>query len=141
MERHRVLQFQSPAAVRDRSVRLRSAPLSIISVGRDPAILHRRECILANDSGLSVRSVMPEDAEKWARSTEPHLWIFCSTIELPRLVHLACAVRRHSPTSRLLLMAGSRPPGFEVSLFHKTIPPLEGPEFLLNTVSHLAVAV
>ena len=84
---------------------------------------------------------MPEEAEKLARDSEPHLWIFCSTIELPRLVHLACTIRRNSPSSRLLLMEGSRRPGFELSLFHKAIPPLEGPDFLLNTVSHLAIAV
>ena len=141
MEKNNVLEFQRPAAARHRSEALRRVPLTIISVGRDPEVLRRRECILANHSDLSVRSVMPEEAEKWARTAEPHLWIFCSTIELPRLVHLACTIRRYSPSSRLLLMEGSRPTGFEVSLFHKAIPPLEGPDFLLNTVSHLAVAV
>lgn len=139
MEHKQVLEFKKPAALRNRH--LHRAPLGIISVGRDPEVLRRRECILTSDSGLSIRSIMPEEAEKWARSPDPHLWIFCSTIELPRLVHLACTVRRHSPASRLLLMVGSRAPGFEVSLFHKAIPPLEGPDFLLNTVSHLAVAV
>lgn len=141
MEKTNVLEFHRPAAGRDRNNRLRRVPLSIISVGRDPEVLRRRECILAAESNLSVRSVMPEEAEKWARSPEPHLWIFCSTIELPRLVHLASTIRRYSPASRLLLMVGSRRPGFEVSLFHKTVPPLEGPDFLLNTVSHLSVAV
>lgn len=140
MENHKVLEFQRPAAARDRSDKLRRAPLAIISVGRDPEVLRRRECILGSQSELSVRSVMPEEAEKWARSPEPRLWIFCSSIELPRLVHLACTIRRYSPASRLLLMVGSRPPGFEVSLFHKAVPPLEGPDFLLNTVSRLALA-
>lgn len=141
MQNHKVLEFQRPSAARNHGVKLHRAPLSIISVGRDPEVLRRRECILASQSDLCVRSVMPEEAEKLARSSEPHLWIFCSTIELPRLVHLACTIRRNSPSSRLLLMEGSRRPGFEVSLFHKAIPPLEGPDYLLNTVSHLAIAV
>lgn len=136
MQNNKVLEFQR----RDRR-QMQVAPLTILSVGRDPEVLRRRENVLSSQSDLSVRSLTPEDAEKWARSPEAHLWIFCSTIELPRLVHLASTVRRYSPTSRLLLMEGARRPGFEVHLFHRAIPPLEGPEFLLNTVSHLAIAV
>jgi hypothetical protein len=136
MQSKKVLEFRP----RDRS-KTQAAPLTIVSVGRDPEILRRREAVLSSQSQLSVRSVTPEDAEKWARSPDPHLWIFCSTIELPRLVHLASTVRRHSPTSRLLLMEGARQPGFEVQLFHRAIPPLEGPDFLLSTVSDLAIAV
>jgi hypothetical protein len=136
MQTKKVLEFRQ----RDRS-QTNATPLTIFSVGRDPEILRRREAVLSSQSHLSVRSLTPEDAEKWARSPEPHVWIFCSTIELPRLVHLASTVRRHSPSSRLLLMEGARQPGFELQLFHKAIPPLEGPDFLLSTVSTLAIAV
>lgn len=136
MQNKKVLEFHK----RDR-MQVQAAPLTIVSVGRDPEVLRRRESVLSSQSDLSVRSVTPEDAERWARSSEPHLWIFCSTIELPRLVHLASTVRRYSPSSRLLLMEGARRPGFELQLFHRAIPPLEGPEFLLMAVSHLAVAV
>lgn len=137
----KVLEFPKLHGSRDRSHNFPAVPLAVISVGRDPEVLRRRQNILAGQSYLSVRSVTPEDAEKWARSSEPHLWIFCSTIELPRLVQLACTVRRFSPASRLLLMTGTRPPGFERSLFHMAVPPLEGPDRLLNTVRQLAVAV
>lgn len=135
MQNKKILEFHT----RDR--RPRPTPLAIISVGRDPEILRRRENVLSSQSGLSVRSLTPEEADKWARSPEPRLWIFCSSIELPRLVHLASMVRRHSPSSRLLLMEGARASGFELQLFHKAIPPLEGPDFLLDTVNHLAIAV
>jgi hypothetical protein len=136
MQNKKVLKFRTP----ETSPKL-PAPLTIISVGRDPEILRRRENVLSSQSEFSVRSLMPEEAEQWARSPEPRLWIFCSSIELPRLVHLASSVRRHSPSSRLLLMEGARRPGFELQLFHQAIPPLEGPDFLLNAVSHLAIAV
>lgn len=140
MQPQKVVDIRRPSAP-NVPARVGSAPLSVLSVGRDPEILRRRERVIASQSDLSVRSLTPEEAERWARSPEARLWIFCSTIELPRLVHLACCVRRYSPASRLLLMEGARAPGFELSLFHRAIPPLEGPDFLVNAVSHLAVAV
>jgi hypothetical protein len=117
----------------------RSSPLPILSVGRDAEILRRRERVLVSRSTLSIRSVNPKEAEATARSSAPHLWIFCSTIELPQLVYLACSVRRYCPASRLLLLQGSRPPGFEVSLFHQVLAPGEDTDVFLDTISRLAL--
>lgn len=38
-------------------------------------------------------------------------------------------------------MAGPRAPGSELSLFPRAIPPLQGPDFVVNAASHLAVAI
>jgi hypothetical protein len=132
------MQNRTPA--RDR-VCVRTFPLEIYSVGRDREILRRRERTIAGRSELRVRSLSPEEAEKSVRDPEARLWIFCHTIELGRLVHLACCVRRYSPASRLVLMRSRREPGFERSLFHRIVPALDGPELLIDAVSHLAVAV
>jgi hypothetical protein len=132
--------MQIPAAGRDR-VSVRSCPLEIYLVGRNREILRRRERVIAGRSQLSVRSLTPEEAEKQVRNAEARLWIFCHTVDLATLVHLACCVRRHSPGSRLVLMQGRREPGFEKSLFHQIVPALDGPDFLVQAVSHLAVAV
>jgi hypothetical protein len=140
MEARNLIAMQSPAAARDR-VDVRPCPLEVYSVGRDQEILRRRERVLAGRSQLSVRSLTLDQAEKRVRDTEARLWIFCHSIDLGSLVHLACCVRRHSPESRLVLMRGRRAPGFEASLFHQIVPMLEGPEALIDVVSHLAVAV
>jgi hypothetical protein len=140
MEDEEVVMLQSPAAGRDRA-HVRACPREIYSVGSDREILRRRERMLAGRSQLSVRSMLPDEAEKQVRDAEPRLWIFCHTIDLARLVHLAGCVRRHSPESRLVLTRGRRAPGFEQSLFHQIVPALEGPESLIDAVSHLAVAV
>lgn len=135
-----VIAMQSPAATRDR-VHVRTCPMEIYLVGSDPQILRRRERMLAGCSQLSVRSLNPDEAEKFVRDAAGRLWIFCQTVDLARLVHLACCVRRHSPESRLVLMRGRRAAGFEKSLFHQVVPTLDGPESLIDAVSHLAVAV
>jgi hypothetical protein len=135
-----VAAMQSLAEPRD-CMHVRSSPLEVISVGRDPEILRRRQRSIAGRSQLMVRSLTPDEAEKQVRDTEPRLWIFCYTIELGRLIHLACCVRRHSPASRLMLMQGRRQPGFEKSLFHLIVPAFEGQGLLIDAVSHLAVAV
>jgi hypothetical protein len=139
MSTQKVLEFRS-ATKSQEQFQAQPSPQAILSVGRNMGILRRRERVIAAQSGLPVQSMTPEEANKWTRSEEPHLWIFCSTIELSMLVHLACAVRRYSPRSRLLLMEGKRPPGFEAALFHWAIKPLEGPEILLDAVTHLSVA-
>jgi hypothetical protein len=140
MEAKNVIAMQSPAAARDR-VQVRPCPLEVFSVGRDREILRRRERAIAEPSDLLVRSLTPEEAEKQVRDAEARLWIFCHSIDLGTLIHLACCVRRHSPRSRLVLMRGRRQPGFEASLFHQIVPALEGPQSLVDAVSHLAVAV
>lgn len=140
MSLHNVIEFRQPKVHRDKT-HVRSAPLSILSVGRNPEILRTRQRVLTVNSDLDVRSMTPEEAEPWARATAPRVWIFCSSIELPRLVHLACTVRRYCPESRLLLLEGPRDPGFAITLFHRVLQPLEGPDVLLEAVSHLAVAV
>ena len=105
-----VLEFpRDPVLVsrKDRIVR-RAEPLSVISVGRDQTLLRIREDLIVRRSDLRVRSVDPEQAEDLARSSEARLWIFCFTIELPRLVYLACSVRQCSAHSKFLRLRGPR---------------------------------
>lgn len=139
-DKDNLVTMQNPATAHDR-VHVRSSPLEVYSVGRNREILRRREGVIAGRSELLVRSFSPEEAEKFVRDTEARLWIFCHTIDLGRLIHLACCVRRYSPASRLVLMRGAHEPGFEKSLFHQIVPALDGPESLIDVVSHLAVAV
>jgi hypothetical protein len=140
MEDKNLIAVQNPAAARDR-VQVRPHPLEVFLIGRNPELLRRRERAIAGRSQLSVRSLTPEEAEKQVRDAEARLWIFCQSVDLGSLIHLACCVRRHSPQSRLVLMRGRREPGFEGSLFHRIVPALEGPDLLIDAVSHLAVAV
>lgn len=138
MASRHLVESAHPLSLKD-SRCIRSSPLPILSVGRDPEILMRRESVLASHSTLPIRSMNPEESEKWARSSTAHLWIFCSTIELSRLVYLACSIRRYSPASRLLLLQGNRTPGFETALFHQVLPPAAETDFFLDTVSRLAL--
>jgi hypothetical protein len=137
MELTSLLEFPNIGSRQDK-VCARLSPLSVLSVGRDPELLLRRERILREHSDLSIRSMNPEEAEKWARSASPRLWIFCGSIEISRLVYLACSVRRYSRHSRLVLES-ARPPGFEASLFDGIIRSGEGAEALLEAVSRFAV--
>jgi hypothetical protein len=89
---------------------------------------------------MTIRSMNPEEAESWARRTDPHLWIFCSTIELPKAVYLACSIRRYSAASKLLLLEGSRTIGFEGQLFHQVLNPVQSVEAFLDAVSHFGLA-
>lgn len=130
---------QNIAPVKDK-VGVRNSPLSIFSVGRDKELLRLRERSIASRSDLQVRSFSPEEAEAPARGPGAHLWVFCSSVELPRLVYLACSIRRYSPDSRLLLLKNSRQSGFEDSLFHWVLPASDGIEALLDAISTLAVA-
>lgn len=128
-------------AVRGRDVlQLREFPLSIFSVGRDPELLRQREHLINSRSDLRICSLTPEEAEAPARSGEAHLWIFCSSIELPKLAYLASSVRRYSAGSRLLLFKGVRRPGFEDSLFHWILGADDDFEDFLAAVSSLALA-
>jgi hypothetical protein len=136
----KIIAMQRLTAGCDR-VQVRSHPLEVFSVGRDRELLRRRERAIAGRSELLVRSLTPEEAEKQVRDAQARLWIFCHSIDLGTLIHLACCVRRHSPQSPLVLMRGRRQPGFEATLFHQIVPALEGPEMLIDAVSHLAVAV
>lgn len=126
--------------VRSDSVHVRSTPLRILSVGRDPAILQLREQVICSRSDLSVRSLTPEEADTWTQRPNPHLWIFCHTLETRTLVYLACRVLRFSPESRLLLLHGGQRIGFEASLFHKVIRPVSGEEVFLDTLAAMATA-
>lgn len=119
---------------------MRHFPLSIFSVGRDQELLRQRERIIAARSDLRVRSLTPEEAEDPARGTTPHLWIFCNSIEVAKLVYLACSIRRYSPDSRLLRLKGALQNSFEDSLFHWVLPASEGIDSFLKAVSTLAVA-
>lgn len=119
---------------------MRHFPLTIFSVGRDQELLRQRERIIAARSDLRVRSMTPEEAEAPARGTTPHLWIFCDSIEIAKLVYLACSIRRYSPNSRLLRLKGALQSSFEDSLFHWILPASEGIDPFLQAVNTLAVA-
>jgi len=140
MNEDHIVPMQRPVMGRDR-MQVRPRPREVYLVGRDREILRKREQVIAGRSQLSVRSFSPEEAEKFVRDQEARLWIFCYTIDLGRLVHLACCARRHSPGSRLVLIRGRREPGFEATLFHQIVPALNAPGSLIDAVSHLAVAV
>ncbi|MGC2635587.1 MAG: hypothetical protein WA294_00300 [Acidobacteriaceae bacterium] len=102
-------------------------------------LLQSREEIILSRSDLRIRTLTPEDAETPARDTDPRVWIFCSSIELPKVVYLACSIRRYSPASRLLLIKKVERPAFEDSLFHRVIPAAEGIDSFLDAISSLAV--
>lgn len=140
MNTDQISSFRGPRIRTDR-VQLRSTPLSIISVGRDAEILRLRQEVICGRSDLSVRSFSPEEAEPWTHRPEPHLWIFCYTVELPRLVYLSCRVLRFSPESKLLLLEGRQRTGFEASLFHQVLRRTEGEGPFLDALERLAVAV
>ncbi|HEX4066742.1 MAG TPA: hypothetical protein VHZ09_12025 [Acidobacteriaceae bacterium] len=89
---------------------------------------------------MRIRSLTPEEAETPARCSDAHLWVFCNTIELPKLAYLASSVRRYSAGSRLLLFKGGRRPGFEDSLFHWILGADDDFEDFFAAVSNLAVA-
>jgi len=82
----------------------------------------------------------PEEAEALARGRTPHLWIFCNSVEIAKLVYLACSIRLYSPDSRLLRLKGALHSSFEDSLFHWILPASEGIDSFLQAVSTLAVA-
>lgn len=117
----------------------RSIPRPILLVGRDKALLQSRQEIILSRSDLRIRALTPEDAEAAARAADERVWIFCSSIELPKVVYLACSVRRYSPASRLLLIKRVDRPAFEDSLFHRVIPAAEGIESFLDALSSLAL--
>ena len=132
------LVFRCITAARDQA-RVRAFPLSILSVGRDRELLRQREEAIRSRSDLPVRSMTPEEAESLTRSPKGYVWIFCASIELSRMVYLACSVRRYSRESRLVL-DGARKVGFERSLFHRIVRAEDPEETLLDAVSCLAVA-
>jgi hypothetical protein len=117
-----------------------SGRLAIVSVGRDPEILRQRQDFIRSQANLAIHSITPEEADAQSHRNEPHLWVFCHTIELPRLVYLACRVLRFSPDSRLILLEGQHRVGFESSLFHSVIRPRDGAEVFLKAVAQLSAA-
>jgi hypothetical protein len=138
MDVSNVLELPRVDSRRDK-ICARSSPLRILSVGRDAELLLHRERAIREHSDLSVRSLSPEEAEKFARSEEPRLWIFCGSIEISRLVYLACSVRRYSRHSRLVLDS-ARPAGFESTLFDCILRSGQETDALLEAVSRLVLA-
>lgn len=118
----------------------RNSPLPVILIGRDRNLLRFREKAISERSDLNVQIVDPDVAEPMARSAIARIWIFCSSLEISRVVYLACSVRRYSPDSRLILIKNSLKDGFEDFLFHWIGCAADGIEPLLNGVSTLAVA-
>lgn len=139
MRSRNLVGIRSARTGRDRAP-VRSAPRSIISVGNDPELLRLRQQVISSQSSLSVYSLSPDEAAPWSARTEPRLWVFCHTVELSRLVYLACRVLRFSPESRLILLEGNQRIGFESSLFHIVLRPSDGVERFLDAVTTLAVA-
>jgi hypothetical protein len=139
MRSEKVVSFRSARTGKDRAP-VRPAPRSIISVGKDPELLRLRQQVIKSQSNLSVRSMTPEEADAWTTRPEPHVWVFCHTVELPRLVYLACRVLRFSPESRLILLEGRQRIGFESSLFHTVLRPSDGVEGFLEALMNLSVA-
>ncbi len=95
-------------------------PLPVISVGRDRALLMKRQTAL-EQRGIGVQSVAPEQAEFPAHDGKSRLWVLCGSIEEAALVFLACTVRRYSPASRLFLVEWMHPAGPERCLFHRVL--------------------
>jgi hypothetical protein len=114
------------------------ASLAILSVGRDQEVLKLRERMIAGRSDLTVRSITPEQAEGYARDSRLRLWIFCSTVELPKLMYLASSIRRYSPNSRLLLLDRDQLPRFGLTLFHRAVCAFDKVDSLLEAVSQMA---
>jgi hypothetical protein len=114
-------------------------PHAVISVGRNGEVLRLREGLLSS-RGRPVQSLTPEQAETEAHSADPHVWIFCSSVELFQIVYLACSIRRYSPESRLLLFEDLRLAGFEGALFHKVLKSADGPNALLTALDEMAFA-
>lgn len=138
MEITKVLEISRAGSGQDQ-VCARSAPLGIFSVGRDAELLLQRERAIRERSDLCIRSISPEEAESWAHSAKPRLWIFCGSIEISQLVYLVCCVRRYSRHSRLVLDS-PRTTGFEATLFDCVVPREKGTSALLEAVSRLALA-
>lgn len=99
---------------------LQSLPLPVISVGRDRSLLVFRQHAL-DDAGIPARTMLPEEAERLVHDQHPRVWLFCASIEISTLIYLACAIRRNSPGSRLLLVERCDVAGIERSLFHQVI--------------------
>lgn len=89
---------------------------------------------------MQMQSLNPEQAVAFVRQAVPRLWIFCGSVEAATLIHLAGAIRRYSPGSRLLLMEGADPGGPERALFHRVIGGSTAPESLVSTVRDLVQA-
>ena len=140
MRSGKVIDIRSFVEKRDQT-RVRSTPLAILSVGRNPAILELRQKVIGSRSDLHILSLTPEQAEALAQSSEPHVWVFCHTVELHKVVSLACRIRRFSPQSKLILLEKSHQAGFEASLFHRIIHPIDGVVPFLEALTHLATAV
>lgn len=108
----------------------------VVSVGRDKPLLQSRQRVLSG-AGIAVQSMTPEEAELLAGDSHPRIWVFCASIEVATLIFLACAVRRHSPESRLLLLEHKGTPGIEGCLFHQAVPIGASPEALIRAVRDL----
>jgi len=84
--------------------------------------------------GILAQSMSPEQAVAFIRQAQPRLWIFCSTVEVATLIHLAGCVQRYSPRRRLLLIEGSESSGVETPLFHRVIGAGADPDSLVSVV-------
>ena len=114
---------------------LQPLPLPVISVGRDLKLLAERQHAL-DDGGIPACTMLPQEAERLAHDDHPRVWIFCASIELSTMIYLACAIRRNSPGSHLLLIERGVAAGLERSLFHQVIRPESRLDQLTAAVRH-----
>lgn len=121
---------------RDNVIPIAPGSRGILSVGEDASLLSYREQVL-RATGAFVRSARPEEARQMIDKFTFSLAIFCHTLPRESAVRLACSVHRHSPTTRLLLLIGNRPRGFEGMLFDDAVEIIEGPDVFLKCVRRL----
>ena len=108
--------------------------MPVLSIGRDrPLMLVRQRAM--DGAGIPVRSLTPEQAERYVRDGEPRIWVLCASIELVTLLFLACGIRRYSPVSRLVLLEHTAEPGIESSLFHRVLDVDAPPQELVTVVN------
>jgi hypothetical protein len=115
-------------------------PLTILFVGRDGNLLKMRREALSRRLRLRAWSGTPEQARSWSQSSDPHLWVFCSTVEVQELIFLAGRIRRFSPRSRLVLMEDAHASGPEAVLFNRVVRSQDGIDGLCEILVWMATA-
>jgi hypothetical protein len=112
--------------------------MAVISVGADEYLLALRERVLRT-AGFFVCSLTPEKANYISYSHAPHIWIFCSTIQIDVLRDLVCNIRMHSPKSKLMLLEGSASEDQDTSLFDTALNPISI-EGMLSVIGKFAAS-
>ncbi len=109
----------------------------ILSVGQDADLLYSRNLLLQR-TGAAVFSARTEPALHLLQAQSFDLVVLCHTLEQKDLVAACRAIRRFSPRTRLLLIAGSL--GFWAAPDSKVdtiVPWHRGPRALLKSAGDL----